>query len=116
MRAWTVRRLAPSPGDWTTVHADTAIDAAQAYHMHAGRGCWLAIDDVETEDFALIEVSGFGQVISRCFFASRAPAHAPTPAPARDLAEVARRLGVSLRLLQADWQGESGHWQPRFSH
>jgi hypothetical protein len=115
IRTWNVRRVAPTTGDWAPIRAASAVDAAQTHHMRSGRGCWLRLDGNETEDFALFEVEGFGEVISRCFFTSR-DAVVRHPAQARDLADVARRLGVAVRLLEGRWEGESPHWQPRFAH
>jgi len=114
---WKVRRVAPTSSDWATVDAASAVDAAQTYHVRSGMGCYLKTTDREREDFALVEVEGFGQVISRCFFTqSGRDAVGRHPAHARDLAEVARRLGISLRLLEGQWEGESAQWQPRFAH
>jgi hypothetical protein len=102
----------PVETDWSDVDAASPEDAAQDFHYHrysdarglyATRGIW-------TVHFALVEVDGYGELVSRVMKTGiYRKGGVKRDRPPQTIDEIARRLGWAHpvdQLFDSGWDGE----------
>lgn len=115
MTTWRFRYILPEPSEWCGGTGESATAAIQSHHVD---NQYLGVEirvplagGEETQSFALVETEDGEQWISRACrteFIRRGGVRTPRGG-VRDLAHVAKTLGVSLEKLQGPWDGEESY-------
>lgn len=118
MTRFKVRLLKPAPTQWLTIDAESTADAVMKLHERMGRTSSI----VYTPDherpgaviwFALAEVAGHGEVVSRLYWRGIARRGGVRVRPPTTLADVATALGwphATDDLVAPGWEGEDDKW------
>lgn len=118
MTTFRVRMLKPEPTRWQDIEADTAADAAMELHERMGRTSSIVYVPDHNKPgsviwFALVEVEGCGEVVSRLYRSGIVRRGGVKTRPPVTLSDVAKAIGWSHSLddlVSAGWDGEREEW------